>query len=67
MMLAARSPAMSEGKISITENVCWRGLTGALISVSLVTVVASARLATVGVVGASSVSVAWVGGVTDIT
>merc|ERR1719215_1611028 len=46
---------------SLTSNV------GALISVSLVTVVASARLATVGVVGASSVGVAWVGGVTDIT
>ena len=66
-MLAARSPAMSEGKISITENACWRGLTGAFHAVSLVTVVASASLATVSVVGASSVGVAWVGGGTDIT
>lgn len=46
---------------SLTSNV------GAFHAVSLVTVVASASLATVSVVGASSVGVAWVGGGTDIT
>ena len=58
---------MSEEKISITEDACWIELTDADRSVSLVTFVASASLATVSVVSAGSVGVAWVGAGTDIT
>ena len=59
---------MSEEKISITEDACWIELTDADRSVSLVTFVASASLATVSVVSAGSVGVAWVGiGIADIS